>query len=60
MVMYKWRADEEDFAMPIRVGAADHWQIIRPTTKWQSMQTPLSKDDFAVDTDHYYVEVNKQ
>jgi len=60
MVMYKWRADEEDFAMPIRVGAADHWQIIRPTTKWQSMQTPLSKDDFAVDTDHYYVDVNKQ
>jgi hypothetical protein len=46
--------------MPIRVGAADHWQIIRPTTKWQSMQTPLSKDDFAVDTDHYYVDVNKQ
>ncbi len=60
MVMYKWRADEEDFAMPIRVGTPDHWQIIRPTTRWQSMQTPLSKDDFAVDTDHYYVDVNKQ
>jgi len=60
MVMYKWRADEEDFAMPIRVGTPDHWQIIHPTMKWQSMQTPLSKDEFAVDTDHYYVEVNKQ
>ncbi|HEX4308610.1 MAG TPA: M1 family metallopeptidase [Acidobacteriaceae bacterium] len=60
MVMYKWRADEDDFAMPVRVGTPDHWQIIHPTTKWQSMQTPLSKDDFAVDTDHYYVDVNKQ
>ena len=60
MVMYKWRADEEDFAMPIRVGTPDHWQIIHPTTKWQSMQTSLSRDDFAVDTDHYYVDVNKQ
>jgi aminopeptidase N len=60
MVMYKWRADEEDFTMPVRVGTPDHWQIIHPTTKWQSMQTPLSKDDFAVDTDHYYVDVNKQ
>jgi len=60
MVMYKWRADEDNFAMPIRVGSPDHWQIIHPTTKWQSMQSPLSKDDFAVDTDHYYVDVNKQ
>ncbi|HEY1500054.1 MAG TPA: M1 family metallopeptidase [Acidobacteriaceae bacterium] len=60
MVMYKWRADEDDFAMPVRVGTPDHWQIIHPTTKWQSMQTPLSKDDFAVDTDHYFVDVNKQ
>jgi aminopeptidase N len=59
-VMYKWRADEDDFAMPVRVGTPDHWQIIHPTTHWQTMQTPLSKDDFQVDTDHYYVDVNKQ
>ena len=44
MVMYKWDADEEDFAMPVRVGTPDHWQIIHPTTKWQWMQTPLTKD----------------
>jgi aminopeptidase N len=60
MVMYKWRADEDNFAMPIRVGTPDHWQIIHPTTKWQSMQTSITKEDFAVDTDHYYVDVNKQ
>ena len=60
MVMYKRRADEDDFAMPVRVGTPDHWQIIHPTTKWQWMQTPLSKDDFQVATDLYYVEVNKQ
>ena len=59
-VLYKWRADEEDFAMPIRVGTPDHWQTIRPTTHWQTMQTSLSKDDFQVDTDHYYIDVNKQ
>jgi aminopeptidase N len=59
-VMYKWRADEDDFAMPVRVGTPDHWRIIRPTTKWQSMPTTLAKDDFQVDTDHYYVDVNKQ
>jgi aminopeptidase N len=60
MVMYKWDADEDDFAMPVRVGTPDHWQIIHPTTQWQWMQTPLSKDDFQVATDLYYVDVNKQ
>ena len=60
MVMYKWDADEDDFAMPVGVGAPDHWQIIRPTTGWQWMQTPLNKDQFQVATDLYYIDVNKQ
>jgi aminopeptidase N len=60
MVMYKWNADVDSFAMPVRVGSPDHWEIIHPTTKWQSMQTPLGKDEFQVATDLYYVDVNKQ
>ncbi|MGA2888298.1 MAG: M1 family metallopeptidase [Terracidiphilus sp.] len=60
MVMYKWRADENNFAMPVRVGTPGHWKIIHPTTKWQWMQTPLTKDEFEVATDLYYVDVNKQ
>jgi aminopeptidase N len=60
MVMYKWDADEGDFAMPVRVGEPNHWQTIHPTTHWQWMQTPLAKDQFQVATDLYYVDVNKQ
>jgi aminopeptidase N len=60
VVMYKWRADEEKFAMPVRVGKPGHWQIIHPTTKWQWMRTPLTKDEFQVATELYYVDVNKQ
>jgi len=60
MVMYKWDADEEDFAMPVKMGMPGHWQIIHPTTKWQSMQSPLTKDAFLVDLDEYYVDLNKQ
>ena len=60
MVMYKWNADESSFAMPVRVGAPGHWQIIYPTTEWQWMQTPLTKEQFQVATDLYYVDVNKQ
>jgi aminopeptidase N len=59
-VVYKWRADEDDFAMPIRVGTPDRWQILHPTTQWQTLKTPLTKDQFEADTDHYYIEVNKQ
>ena len=60
MVMYKWDADEDAFAMPVQVGTPGHWQMIRPTTQWQWMQTQLTKEQFQVATDLYYVDVNKQ
>ena len=59
-VMYKWDADEDDFAMPVRVGTPDHWEVIHPTTQWQTMASSLSKDQFQVATDLYYIDVNKQ
>ncbi len=59
-VRYRWKADETDFAMPVRVGARDHWQLIHPTATWQTMQTPLGKEQFDVATDLYYITVDKQ
>lgn len=63
-VAYRWKVDEPGFAMPIRVGSAaeaeDRWQIIRPTTEWQTMKTPLTKERFEVATDLYYVDVSKE
>ena len=58
-VSYRWKADEAGFAMPIRVGTKDNWQVIQPTTEWQTMKTSLKKDDFQVATDLYFVDVNK-
>ncbi len=59
-VAYRWKADEPGFAMPVRVGKEGDWQIINATTDWQTMKTPLKKDDFDVATDLYYVNVSKQ
>jgi aminopeptidase N len=56
---YRWKADEKDFAMPIRVGTKVKWQLIQPTTEWQTMKTNLGKDQFEVATDLYFVEVSK-
>jgi aminopeptidase N len=60
VLLYKWNAGEDGFAMPVRVGTPGHWQLIHPTIKWQPMKSDLSKEDFQVDLDHYYVELNKQ
>jgi aminopeptidase N len=64
MVAYRWKVDEPAFAMPIRVGSSaepeDHGQIIHPTTEWQTMKTPLSRDQFEVATDLYYIAVSKE
>ncbi len=56
-VSYRWKADEKGFNMPIRVGKAGAWQTIQPTTEWKKLSTPLKKDEFAVATDLYYVNV---
>ena len=58
-VDYRWKVDEAKFAMPVRVGTPDKWQIITPTTEWQTMKTSIKKDDFSVATDLYYVDVSK-
>ncbi len=58
-VSYRWKVDEPGFAMPIRVGTKDRWQIIQPTTEWQTMKTALKKDAFEVATDLYFVDVSK-
>jgi aminopeptidase N len=58
-VLYKWRADEPGFTMPVLVGQKDHWQRIVPTENWQTMKTSLTKDDFDVATDLFYVDVQK-
>jgi aminopeptidase N len=63
-VAYRWKVDEQGFAMPIRVGSSadpeNRWQIIHPATDWQTMKTPLTKDQFNVATDLYYVDVSKE
>jgi len=59
-VEYRWQAEEPDFAMPIRVGTIDHWQVIHPTAEWATLKTPLKKDEFEVATDRYYVNVSKE
>jgi len=59
-VDYRWQADEPDFTMPIRVGKKTAWQIIQPTTYWQTMKTSLKKNEFDVATDLYFVNVSKQ
>jgi aminopeptidase N len=59
-VKYRWKVDEPNFVMPVRVGQKDNWQIISATTEWQAMPNKLSKEDFNVATDLYYVNVEKE
>ena len=59
-VRYRWVAEEPGFAMPVLVGKPGAWQRIEPTTAWQSMATRLDRDQFAVDTDLFYIKVNTQ
>ena len=60
-VAYRWKADERGVrhADPRRrAAAAGRSSSRRPTG--QTMKTPLTKDEFEVATDLYYVNVTKQ
>jgi aminopeptidase N len=59
-VKYRWKADEKGFAMPVRVGAAGKWEIVKATTEWKTMKTDLAKAEFGVDGDFYYLNVEKE
>jgi len=58
-VAYRWQVDEPKFAMPVRVSAKNGWQIIQPTSEWQTMKSEIRKDEFAAATDLYFVNVSK-
>ncbi len=57
-VRYRWKADEPAFDMPVLVGRKDAWERVQPRTTWQTLQTPLTKESFAVATDLFYVNVD--
>ncbi|HZM87634.1 MAG TPA: M1 family metallopeptidase [Blastocatellia bacterium] len=56
-VSYRWKAGVKEFAMPVRVGLKTDWQLIKPTTEWNTMKTGIKKEEFEVATDRYYVDV---
>ena len=56
---YRWKADEREFAMPVRAGAPGALQILEPTTDWKTMRSPAAKDVFVVATDLYYIDVRR-
>jgi aminopeptidase N len=58
-VAYRWKADEKDFAMPIKVGNPQAWQLITPTSEWQTMAWTGKPSDLEVATDLYYVYVDR-
>ncbi len=60
-VRYRWRADVEDFDMPVKVRAAGAVLTLRPTTRWQS--EPLggvAPEAWQPATDLFYIGVERR
>lgn len=58
-VAYRWKADVQGFAMPVKVGKRGAWQVVTPTAEWQTLPTSLPEGEFDVATDEYYVNVSR-
>ena len=59
-VRYRWRADVEDFDMPVRVRVGGDGHTIHATTEWQSEALDgVAPDDWQPATDLFYIEVER-
>jgi aminopeptidase N len=58
-VSYRWLVDEPKFSMPVKVGTTGNWQLIRPTTDWQTIKTSSPPAEFTAATDLYLIDVDK-
>jgi aminopeptidase N len=55
---YRWKAGERGFDMPIKAGRKGALEMLHPTTDWKLLKTEIKRDDFAVATDLFYVNVS--
>jgi aminopeptidase N len=60
LVRYRWVADVKNFKMPIRITkSAGQFEFIYPTQEWKEMNLKnISMDQFEVDEDNFYIEVD--
>lgn len=54
---YRWRAAERTFAMPIRAGARNAWQLLTPTADWQALPWDRPAAEFDVPVERYYIDI---
>ncbi|MDE1154129.1 MAG: M1 family metallopeptidase [Acidobacteriaceae bacterium] len=60
-VSYRWKAEDAKFAMPVAVGSAGKWTTVQPVVgSWKTMPWSGEASSFAVDTEHYFVNVEKE
>jgi aminopeptidase N len=53
-VLYRWKADVQDFKMPVRVklnNQSSKWTMLQATSDWQT----LKASSIIVDTDNFYI-----
>jgi aminopeptidase N len=60
-VRHRWRADVEDFDMPVRVRAAGELRTIHPTTEWAAEPLDgVAPEDWQPATDLFYIAVERR
>ncbi len=57
-VFYRWQANVDNFAMPIKAGLEGEFYFIYPSRAWQSdLISPDDLSSWNVDTDRFYIDV---
>jgi hypothetical protein len=59
-IKYRWRADVNEFDMPLDVVVAGNKQRLFPSRKWKKQNlTMTNASDFKIDSQRFYIAVKK-
>ena len=58
---YRWTADAKDFRMPVNIKTKNGWEMITPTSAWQSMPLDgMDPQEIQADDNKFFIRVNKR
>jgi aminopeptidase N len=57
-ISYRWKADVEDFEMPVDVLIREKEKRLKPTSQWQPLTENVKLNDIKIAEDKFYIKTN--
>jgi aminopeptidase N len=57
-VLFRWKADVDNFQMPVDIFVKEKEIRLNPTSNWQNLPGKISLDDLEINEEEFYIDTN--